>query len=115
MEENNNLAVVWFKKAAEQGHHRAEFFLGECHENGYGVPKNPAKAVEYYTKAHEGGRSDGSFALAACYEHGLGVKADQKKALELYREAARRGSKEAEEAVKWLSTKKAIRFPWMKK
>ena len=95
--------------------HRAEFFLGECYENGYGVEKDPGRAVEYYIKAHEGGRSDGTFALAACYEKGFGVKEDPAKALELYREAARQGHKEAGEAVKRLSGKKKRKFPWQKK
>ena len=115
MQENNDLAATWFQRSAEQGHHRAEFFLGECYENGYGVPRDLAKAVAYYTKAHEAGRADGSFALAACYEQGLGVKADRKRALELYRESASRGSKKAEEAVKRLSAKRGIKFPWSKK
>ena len=89
--------------------------MGECYENGFGVPRDLARAVEYYTMAHEGGRSDGSFALAACYEKGTGVKADLEKALTLYKQAASRGSREAEEALKRLSGKKSRKFPWGRK
>ena len=41
-------------KSAQQGYHRAEFLLGECYENGYGVEKDLEKAVELYTRAHKG-------------------------------------------------------------
>ena len=115
MEEDNDQAFYWFSQSAGKEYHRAEFFLGECYENGYGVKKDLRRAVEYYIKAHEGRRSDGTFALAACFEKGLGVKADPAKALALYQEAAGQGHKEAQEAVQRLTGKKKRRFPWQKK
>ncbi|MGO9588224.1 MAG: tetratricopeptide repeat protein [Limisphaerales bacterium] len=30
-------ALKWFRKAANQGNAQAEYYLGRCYENGYGV------------------------------------------------------------------------------
>ena len=65
--EDDEKAFAWFAKAAEQGHHRAEFYLGECCENGYGVAKNLQRAVELYTLSHQGGYPDGTYALGKCF------------------------------------------------
>ncbi len=48
---NKTKAVEWYQKAAEQGYAEAQYNLGVCYYNGYGVPKNRAKAVELWKKA----------------------------------------------------------------
>lgn len=115
MEADAAEAFRWFSASAGQGHHRAEFLLGECYENGRGVARDLKKAAECYAKAQEGGFPGGAFALGRCYENGLGVRQNSEKALELYRQAAERGNKNAEEAVKRLQKKKRFRWPWKKK
>jgi hypothetical protein len=43
--ENNAEAVNWYRKAADQGHAKAQFNLGLMYNNGEGVPENDAEAV----------------------------------------------------------------------
>ena len=45
------LAVEWYRLAAEQGHARAQVNLGAMYERGLGVAKDPAKATEWYRRA----------------------------------------------------------------
>ena len=56
-------AVLWYRKAAEQGIAAAQFYLGDCYENGYGVPKNSAEAIVWYRKAAEKGYALATAAL----------------------------------------------------
>ena len=44
-------AVYWYRKAAEQGHARAQLNLGNCYEYGKGVTKSITEAVKWYRKA----------------------------------------------------------------
>jgi TPR repeat protein len=43
------------RKAAKQGHAGAQYDLGICYEDGYGVGKNKRKAVEWMRKSAEQG------------------------------------------------------------
>ena len=40
-------ALVWFRRAAEQGFADAQFSLGLMHNNGEGMPRDYTKAVEW--------------------------------------------------------------------
>ena len=44
-------AAEWFRKAAKQGHAKAQFSLGQAYSGGYGVAKDEAMAVKWYRKA----------------------------------------------------------------
>ena len=48
-------AVKWYRKAADQGHARAQYFLGSCYDYGTGVGEDDAEAVKWYRKAAEQG------------------------------------------------------------
>jgi TPR repeat protein len=56
-------AVVWFAKAALQGHSNAQFNLGVCYELGEGVAQDFLTAASWYDKAD---RQDFVGATAAC-------------------------------------------------
>ncbi|GAQ89995.1 hypothetical protein KFL_005870040 [Klebsormidium nitens] len=79
------------RKAADQGHHYAQFNLGVCYEYGKGVGKDVARAVECYRKAADQGNADAHSKLGLCYEHGKGVSKDGTRAMQLYRKAADQG------------------------
>jgi TPR repeat protein len=64
------------RKAAEQGHADAQFYLGVKYANGEGVPKDSVKAVEWYRKAAEQGDADAQFYLGVKYARGEGVPKD---------------------------------------
>jgi len=43
-----DLAAKWFKRAAKQGHKRAQLNLGYLYEHGFGVPVDMDKAADWY-------------------------------------------------------------------
>lgn len=49
------IAVMWYIKAAEQGHIEAQFKLGLCYEEGSGVLCDKAEAIKWYKKAADQG------------------------------------------------------------
>ncbi len=89
-------AVEYFRKAAEQGHTDAQFYLGYCYENGQGVAQDYMEAVKWYKKAAEQGDADAQFNLGVCYDNGRGVAQDYKEAVKWYREAAEQGDASAQ-------------------
>ena len=57
VEENPELAVIWMRKAAEQGHSWAEYNLGVFYEIGYGVEKDRKEAMSWLIKSANHGNS----------------------------------------------------------
>ncbi len=56
VEEDEDEAMEWYRKAAEQGHADAQYALGQCYDvEEYGIEPDDAKAVEWYRKAVEQG------------------------------------------------------------
>jgi TPR repeat protein len=49
-------AVVWYTKAAEQGHASAQYNLGILSENGHGTPQDYKQAVVVYQGSRARGR-----------------------------------------------------------
>ena len=47
------MAVVWLKKAAEQGNMVAQYNLGVCYNNGEGVEKDQEKSNYWLKKAEK--------------------------------------------------------------
>ena len=64
VEENDEEAVKWFRKAAGRGFSRALFLLGECYEEGYGVQADLQKARGYYQQAADKGYKNAQDAIA---------------------------------------------------
>ena len=51
VEEDDEKAEAWFRKAAEQGNAVGQCRLGNCYLSGIGVEEDAAQAVEWYRKA----------------------------------------------------------------
>jgi tetratricopeptide (TPR) repeat protein len=77
-------AVMWYKKAAEQGDAEAQDWLGDCYLSGEGVAQDEAQAVKWYRKAAEQGNTEAQISLGGCY---LG----KAEAVKWYRKAAEQG------------------------
>ena len=56
--ESSTINLLWFRKAAEQKHANAQYYMGCMYENGYGVPKNTEEAIKWYQKAAAQGLAD---------------------------------------------------------
>ena len=52
-----------FQELANKGYAAAQYYLGNCYENGIGVSKDGEKAVEWYTKAANQGDANAQKAL----------------------------------------------------
>ena len=82
--------------AAERDHAEAQYMLGECYKNGYGVKKADKKAaIAWYEKAAALGFDAAILALARIY-HDLG---DHKKALPYLERAHKKGERYATEML----------------
>jgi TPR repeat protein len=92
VESNLTEAANWFRKAAEQGHAHAQFFLSFYYLAGTGgVESNLCEAVKWCRKAAEQGFSDAQTGLGSCYAQGWCVQSNQNEAVKWYRKAAEQG------------------------
>lgn len=72
--EMNEEAVVYYRKAAEQGNADGEFGLGNMYASGEGVKRDPAEARKWLTRAAEKNHVRAMAAVAQAYiSGGLGL------------------------------------------
>lgn len=85
-------SVYYFKKAAEQGHAQAQFWLGTHYANGYGVPKDLAMSAFWNLRAAEGGSANAQEGEGWKHFSGQGVAVDDKLAFFWFSKAAQQGN-----------------------
>jgi TPR repeat protein len=56
-------AAKWFRKAAEQGHAKAQYFLYSLYRDGLGVAQDPTEASKWLHKAAVGGSDSAQYSL----------------------------------------------------
>lgn len=99
-------AAYWFHAAAAQNLPEAEYNLGRCYLDGYGVKKNLHQAMEYLKKAAAGGIQPARLLLARLLLSGIAadpdhkpplpaIPPDEKNGLKLLTELAAAGSGQA--------------------
>ena len=88
--------LKWYRKAAQQGHARAQFNLGAYHDRGEGAPRDYAQALKWYRKAADQGDAAAQCNLGVCYGLGHGVPRDHAEAVKWYRKAAEQGDAKAQ-------------------
>ena len=69
-------AMKWYRKAAENGHARAQYFMGKSYHSGEGVPKDQVEAFKWWRKAAEQGHATSRFNLGVMYFYGRGTTKD---------------------------------------
>ena len=93
---NENLAADYYRKAAEQGHPKAEFKLASMYTTGRGVDqKSDEQAFGWYLKAAEAGDVDAEYSVAAIYQNGKGAEQSNEKAFGWFLKAADQGDVDA--------------------
>jgi TPR repeat protein len=98
---NDTEAAVWFRKAADQGHADAQYYLGSMFSRGLGgLPKGEAKAASWYLKAAEQENAHAEFALGLMYESGSSVPQDKTEAIKWFRRAAKHGEEMTPEKLR---------------
>ena len=115
-------AFPLLKKAADQGHKKAQYRIGRCYAKGYGVTENNDVAFQWYQKSANQGFAKAQYRVGKAYMKGKGVKTDRQaarqwlmkavknekggdKVLEKLREDKRSGDKDAKEILKLLGMK----------
>ena len=71
-ENNEEEAVKWYMKAAEQGHADALCCIGHCYRDGIFFKENKEEAMKWYLKAAEKGDAGAQYVLGDTYFLGLG-------------------------------------------
>lgn len=99
VEENQELAMAWYYRAADLGNMLSQHNLGNAYREGSGAPQDLGMAAYWYHRAAEQGDALPMLWLGQFYERGEGVEQDREKALHWYRESARRGRADAQEAL----------------
>lgn len=94
-DQNDRKALIWLKRAADQGHVEAQKDLGDLHYHGNGTPKDRAAAARWYSLAAAQGDVIGQVHLAIMYHYGQGVATDQMEAVKWYMCAAMQGDAKA--------------------
>ena len=83
--------MKWCRKAAIQGHAKAQFNLGKRYANGKGVAEDDKQAVQWYRSAAEQGLAKSQYALGYMYANGVGVLKDDVTAYGWFNIAATNG------------------------
>ncbi|HSW52134.1 MAG TPA: tetratricopeptide repeat protein, partial [Sulfuricaulis sp.] len=92
--EENEQAVKWYRRAAEQGDADGEHGLGQMYATGEGVKRDMTQALRWITRAAEKNHLPAITALAATYEKGAQeVAPDPERARHWYQRAADLGDK----------------------
>jgi TPR repeat protein len=88
-------AVSLFKQAADAGHIRATYALGDLTLRGIGMSKNPAEANALFQQAADKGDPLALFMLGRNLVKGIGAKADAKQGITLLKRSAEMGNTDA--------------------
>lgn len=84
-------AMIWYRRAAEQGLANAQFNLGRMYANHKVMGHDDTQAVIWYRKAAEQGHVGAQNNLGTMFYNGHGVTQDYSKALIWFEKAAEQG------------------------
>lgn len=85
-------ALLWYKKAADQGDGAAMYNIGSMYANGQGVDINYLESHIWFEKSAEKGVTNAMLDLGNMYYEGYGVVKDLKEAYSWYKKAADGGN-----------------------
>jgi TPR repeat protein len=91
-EEHSAESIKWLKRAAFQGHARAQYALGRAFMKGYGVDQDYKKGLQWLILSAKQGNSYAENFLGVAFRNGLGVVRDPQEALYWYTRAATQGN-----------------------
>lgn len=100
--QDDMLAAIWYRKAADQGLAEAQCNLGVCYALGKGVPMSAHVAVDWFHKAAMQGEVNAQYNLGSFYTAGRGVKKHLGAAAAWYSKAADQGHLKAQEKLRHL-------------
>jgi TPR repeat protein len=90
-----------WKQAAELGVREAQWLVGRCYDEGFGVERNEIHVISWHLKAAEQDYPAAQNHIGSCYQNGNGVPQDETEAVEWYRKAAEQGYVIAQSNLGW--------------
>lgn len=99
-------ALTIFHLSAERNHPEAQYWIGICYTNGFGVAQDSKQAFEWYKKAANQGNTEAQYCVGLCYYHGDGVEVNKSKAKTWFDSAANKGYEDAKKYLELLKTEK---------
>jgi uncharacterized protein len=102
-------AIVWYRKAAEQGLQVAQHFLGLAYVNGEGVRPDEAEAARWFSRAAAQGFSQAQYMLGLMTVDGRGVQKDPVQGYALLVMAGQGGVRSAARLIQRLALTEAQR------
>ncbi len=104
--QNDEQAVEWYRRAAEQGHAIAQYDLSWMYQHGRGVSQNSSEAAQWCRRAAEQGYADAQNTLGWRYQYVRGVGAQNyDEAIRWYRRAAEQEHPDAQANLRELSAR----------
>lgn len=100
--QDDTLAAIWYRKAAEQGLAVAQCNLGVCYVFGKGMPMSAHLAADWFHKAAMQGEVTAQYNLGSLYTAGRGVKKHLGAAAAWYSKAADQGHVNAQKKLRHL-------------
>ena len=86
-----NEAIKILSYFADKNDARAQYYLGYCYQEGWGIAQDYQEAVKWYRKSAEQGYVGAQSGLGDCYYFGHGLIQNYSRAVEWYRKAAEQG------------------------
>ena len=105
--QNDEEAVKWYRRAAEQGDATGQANLAACYENARGVEQDLKEAVKWYFKAAEQGYAVAQNNLGVCFYDGKS-RPDYKEAIKWYFKAVEQDNHWAQRVWERLMPKEAV-------
>ncbi len=122
LRENFDERLSDWKTGAELGIAQAQWLLGRCFEEGFGVEKSKVAAIGWHLKAAEAGFAPAQNHIGTCYLDGDGVAEDQAEAVRWFGKAAEQGYVPAQSNLAWccdtasgVEVDEAEAFEWFRK
>ena len=104
--QNDEQAVKWYRRAAEQGHAIAQYDLSWMYQHGRGVSQNSSEAAQWCRRAAEQGYADAQNTLGWRYQYVRGVGAQNyDEAIRWYCRAAEQEHPDAQANLRELSAR----------
>ena len=104
--QDDEKAVEWYHRAAEQGHAIAQYDLSWMYQHGRGVTPNSSEAVRWCRLAAKQGYADAQNTLGWRYQYAKGVIQDYEEAIQWYHRAAEQGHAGAQASFSELSERR---------
>lgn len=101
-------ALYWFKKIAESGNVKAQFYLGVMYAAGRDIEIDYKKSAYWFEKAAKQGDELSQLNVGMFYIEGNGVRKDVKKGIEWLEKAAEQGNLRAQNYLGYLYTSHEI-------